>query len=104
MSYTKYHRTTIDCTKVRPFLKELIDRCGGPTEAAEYALIGTGTVYRIMHGVHCNCTQGTAQKILLALDHRRQEDRSNKRVHDRLLKARQEQKRIEDLQERLAGY
>ena len=102
--YEKYHRTTIDCSKIRPHLKELIDRCGSPVKAAEYALVGQGTVYRIMHGVNCTVQQATASKILIALEHRRKEDRSNKATHTRLLKARQQQHRLEDLQERLAGY
>jgi|SRR5215472_10909325 len=104
MSYEKYHRTTIDCSKVRPHLTELIDRCGGPAQAAEYALLGTGTVYRIMHGVNCTVQQATARKILLALEHRRKEDRSNKAIHTRFLNVRKEQAMRADRIERLAGY
>lgn len=85
-------------------MKELVDRCGSPVAAAKYALVGYQTIYRILHSVHCNVQQATAKKLLLALEHRRQEDRVNKTTHARLLKARQEQARIEDNQERLAGY
>jgi hypothetical protein len=104
MSYEKYHRTTIDCSKIRPHLKELIDRCGSPAKASEYALIGQGTVYRIMHGVNCTVQQLTARKILMALEHRRREDRINKATHTRFLNIRKEQARREAEQERLVGY
>ena len=104
MAYEKYHRSTIDCKKIRPHVNELVDRCGTIEAAGEYALVGKSTIARILHEVNCSVQQSTAQKILLALDHRRQEDRANRTVHERLLKARHEQKRIEDLQERLAGY
>lgn len=100
----KYHATTVPCERMRPFLKELIDRCGSPTAAAEYALIGSSTVYRIMHSYNCNMQNAVAQKIILALNHKRQEDRANREVHERLLKARREQARIEDGQLRLMGY
>jgi|SRR5215831_15308630 len=104
MTYEKYHRTTIDCTKIKPHVKELVDRCGSPVKAAEYALVGQGTIYRIMHSVNCTVQQATARKILIALEHRRQEDRVNKRTHERLLKARQAQARIEREQVELVGY
>lgn len=100
----KYHNTTIDCKKIRPHLKELVDRCGSPAAAAKYALIGTNTVYRITHGINCTVQQETARKILFALEHKREEDKINKSVHERFLKARQAQARLEDSQERLIGY
>lgn len=95
---------TVSCDAIKPHVKELVDRCGSPVAAAKYALVGYQTIYRITHGVHCTVQQATAKKILIALEHRRKEDRSNKRTHERLLKARQEQARIEGNQERLAGY
>jgi hypothetical protein len=104
MTYEPYHRTTIDCSKIRPHLKELIDRCGGPSQAAEYALLGTGTVYRIMHGVNCSVQQATARKVLVALEHRRKEDRVNKSVHTRYLNIRRKQAQQQERMERLAGY
>lgn len=100
----KYHATTVPCERLRPHLQELINRCGSPTAAAEYALIGASTVYRIMHSYNCNMQRGVAEKILLALKHKREEDRENHEVHERLLKARKEQARIEDGQLRLLGY
>lgn len=100
----KYHATTVPCTNVRPHLNELINRCGSPTAAAKYALVGTNTVYRIMNGVNCNLQRDTAAKIMLALRHKREEDRVNGEVHERLLRARQEQARLEDRQLRLLGY
>jgi hypothetical protein len=104
MAYEKYHRSTIDCSKIRPHTKELVDRCGTIEAAGEYAMVGKSTIARIMHGVNCNVQKTTAGKILLALEHRREEDRKNGQVHERLKKARQEQKRIEEAQERLVGY
>lgn len=104
MTMNKYHVTTVPCDGIRPHLNELINRCGSPVEAAKYALIGTNTVYRIRYGVNCNLQKATAAKIILALKHKREEDRMNGEVHERLLKARKEQARIEDNQLRLAGY
>ena len=104
MSYEPYHKTTIDCNKIRPHVKELVDRCGGYKAAAEYSLVGANTLRRIMHGVNCSVQQETARRVLMALEHRRQEDRQNHRVHERLLKARQKQAQLEDRQERLVGY
>jgi hypothetical protein len=104
MSYEPYHKTTIDCKQIRPHVKELIDRCGDATAAGQYALVGKSTLLRIMNGVNCSVQKATAAKILVALDHRRIEDRKNKQVHERLLKARQEQARIEAHQQRLLGY
>jgi len=103
-SYEPYHKTTIDCKKIRPHVKELVDRCGTAQAAAKYALVSPQTIQRIMHATYCNVQQATARKILLALEHRREEDRRNHAVHDRLLKARVAQARIEDHQERLVGY
>lgn len=104
MTYEPYHKTTIDCKKIRPHVKELMDRCGGSVEAGKYALVAHSTLLRIMHGVNCSVQKETARKILLALDHKRQEDKANHEVHERFLKARQEQARIEAHQQRLLGY
>jgi len=103
-SYEPYHKTTIDCEKIRPHVKELVDRCGTAQAAAEYALVSPQTIQRIMHGTYCSVQQATAKKLLIALEHRRKEDRTIHRTHERLLKARQEQARIEGNLERLAGY
>jgi len=104
MSWEKYHKTTIDCDKVRPHVKELVDRCGNVQAAAKYSLVGGSTIHRILHGVNCSIQQATARKLLLALEHRREEDRKNHATHERLLKARQEQARLDGNLERLAGY
>jgi len=109
-SYEKYHKSTIDCSKIQPHTKELVDRCGTAQAAAQYALVSPQTVQRILHGVHCTVQQATARKILIALEHKRIEDRRFHRTHAKLLKARQDAARIdqqrerEDRQERLAGY
>lgn len=104
MPYEPYHKTTIDCKKIRPHVKELVDRCGDAAAAGRYSLVGKSTLLRIMNGVNCTVQQATARKILMALEHRREEDRKNHAVHQRLLKARQEQARIEARQEGLTGY
>src|SRR5215831_4444534 len=104
VSYEPYHKTTIDCYKIRPHVKELVDRCGTFAKAAEYSLVGANTLRRIIHGVNCSVQHETARRVLLALDHRREEDRKNHAVHDRLLKARIKQAQIEDRQQRLVGY
>jgi len=91
----KYHATTIDCRKIRPHAKELIDRCGGRKAAAEYSFVPENTLYRIINGVNCNVQHETAKKILVALEHRREEDRLHHEVSERFRKARQEQARIE---------
>lgn len=104
MTYEPYHKTTIDCHKIRPHTKELVDRCGGFGEAGEYSLVAASTLRRIMHGVNCTVQKETARKILLALEHRRIEDRKVKQIHENFRKARQEQARIERNQAELAGY
>ena len=104
MTYEPYHKTTVDCHKIRPHVKELVDRCGTYAKAAEYSFVGANTLRRIMHGVNCSVQHETARRVLLALEHRREEDRKNHQVHDRLLKARQQQAILEDRQDRLVGY
>jgi len=103
-SYEPYHKTTIDCAKIRPHTKELVDRCGDAKAAGQYALVAGSTIRRILHGTHCTVQKETARRILVALEHRRIEDRKAKRVHENLLRARQEQARIERSQEALVGY
>lgn len=100
----KYHNSTIECKKIRPHVQELVHRCGSAELAGEYSLVGKSTIRRIMNDVHCTVQQATARKLLLALDHKRIEDRKNHTVHENLLKARQEQAKIESHQERLLGY
>jgi len=104
MSYEKYHKSLIDCKQVRPYVKELVLRCGNAKAAGEYSLVAASTIHRILHNVHCTVQQETARKLFLALQHRREEDRKNHEVHDELLKARKEQARQEDRLERLIGY
>jgi hypothetical protein len=99
-----YHRTLIECSKIRPHVKELVDRCGSINAAAKYALVGNQTILNVLNNKYCAVQRETARKFLLALEHRREEDRLNNAVHKRLLKARQAQARIEDQQERLIGY
>jgi hypothetical protein len=105
MAYEKYRPAgKIDCSKIRPHVKELVDRCGSYEAAAEYALVGHMTLRRVMNGVYCTVRQDTARKILLALEHRRKEDRSNHRTHKRLLDARRAQAKLENAQLNLLGY
>ena len=104
MAYAKYERVTVDCAKVRPHVQELVYRCGTAQVASEYAQVGHSTISRILHGYHCTIQQATARKILVALDRKRAEDRKLHAVHERFIEARNNQKRIEDAQERLVGY
>lgn len=94
-SYEPYHKTTIDCYKIRPHTKELVDRCGSPKAASQYSLVASSTIRRILHGTHCTVQQETARRILIALEHRRIEDRKNHAVHSKLLKARQRAAQVE---------
>lgn len=104
MAHQRYQRQTIDCSKIRPHAKELVDRCGSCEAAGAYAGIGKSTFFRILNSYNCSVQQATARKILLALERRREEDRRNHSVNERLLEAKNRQARIEDNQERLAGY
>jgi hypothetical protein len=104
MAYEKYHKSLVDCIKIKPHTRELVDRCGSFEAAAEYAFVGHMTLRRILSGVHCSVQLGTATKILIALEHRRKEDRSIKRTHERLKKARMAQVQLEEQQLRLLGY
>jgi len=104
MSYEKYHKSLIDCQQIRPYVKELVQRCGNAKAAAEYSLVAASTIGRIMHSVHCTVQHETARKLIIALEHRRIEDRKNHEVHDELLKARRAQAMQEDRLERLIGY
>jgi len=104
MPEEKYHRTTIDCSKIYPHTKELVDRCGTAEDAAEYALVSPQTIRRILNGIHCTVQQATARKIIIALEHRRKEDRTIKQVHNRFLNARRKQAQLEEQQMSLLGY
>lgn len=87
---------------------ELIDRCGSAGEAGAYALVSPNTLYRVINNVNCTVQQATARKILIALEHKRDEDRKAHVIHERHLKARKkaarDQQRIYESIERMAGY
>lgn len=101
----KYHRSLVDCSKIKPFLEELVQRCGSPDAAAEYIGIGTTSVYRIRNEEHCTMQKRTAQLILASLEHKRNEDAVTERNRrNRLALGLNTQDRIEDKLERLAGY
>ena len=104
MSYESYHKSLVDCKKIKPHVEELVARCGNAGAAAEYALVGSSTLRRIMNDVHCTVQIATARKILIALEHRREEDSKNHSVHENLLKIRREQAMREDRIGRMAGY
>ena len=104
MTYEPYHKSTIDCKKIRPHTRELVDRCGDAKAAGAYALVAASTIRRILHGVHCTVQQETARRILVALEHKRIEDRKAHKVHENLVRARQAQARIEGRQQDLIGY
>lgn len=98
-----YKPTNVELAKLRPVLKELIDRCGSPEAAGEYASISTSTMYRMIHGYHRTVTQHTARLVILALYQRRKEDRMNG-ASKRFNQARKHQAELEDRLNRLAGY
>jgi len=99
----EYHKSAVPCSNVLPHTKELVKRCGGAPQAAAYALVTPQTINRILGEKQCTIQRGTARKILIALEHRREEDTEIKKVHDRLLRKRQ-QDAIEGNRERLVGY
>jgi hypothetical protein len=99
----EYHKSAVDCSTVRPHTKELVERCGGAPQAAQYALVTPQTINRVLNEKQCTIQQATARKILIALEHRREEDIEVKKIHDRLLRKRQ-QDVIESDRERLVGY
>ena len=99
-SYEPYQSKLIDCKRVKPFVDELVRRFGTAEAAATYAMVATSTIRRIQHEKHCSVHAVTARKIIVALDHKREEDK----VHARLLKQRQKQVEVEDSWERLVGY
>jgi len=101
--HEEYHKTAVPCSHVLPHTKELVKRCGGAPQAAQYALVTPQTINRILKEKQCTIQRGTARKILIALEHRREEDAEVKKVHDRLLRKRQ-QDAIEGNRERLVGY
>jgi len=109
MRRTPYHRTLIECSKIRPHVAELVERCGSTAAASRYGLVGHQTILNVLNNKYCSVQRETARKLLLALEHRREEDRLSNAVHERLLKARQKearqrQKIREDQLERLVGY
>jgi hypothetical protein len=81
-----YVPKNIDCKKIKPHMAELILRCGSPEIAADYAGIGTSTMYRIIHDHHCTVQMRTAQLILDGLQRKRVEDRRNGLVHPSMVK------------------
>lgn len=91
--HSVYHKSAVDCSTVRPHTKELVKRCGGAPQAAEYALVAPQTLNRILGESQCRIQQATARKILIALEHRREEDIEIKKIHDRLLRKRQKDAR-----------
>jgi len=95
MSYVKYHKTLVPVKEVRPHVQELVDRCGTRQKAAQYALVAPNTIGRILAGANETMQKSTASKLILALEHRRKEDRSIRKTHKRLLQARQRQARMD---------
>lgn len=101
----KYHRSLIDCSRIKPFLEELVVRCGSPEVAAEYIGIGSTSVYRIRHEEHCTMQRRTAQLILSSLEHKRDEDAATERnKRKRLEQGLLRQSELDDNMERLVGY
>jgi hypothetical protein len=99
-----YESTNVDCSEIKPYVTELILRCGSPEKASEYCGVGTSTLYRIRHSYHCSMQRATAKKIFESLLAKRREDRENKQISQELLKTKQEQAIREDRINRLSGY
>jgi hypothetical protein len=99
----KYISTNVDCRRLRPFVKELVDRCGNMKEAGEYAMVSGNTIRRILNNEHCTTQRETARKLILALEHRREEDRKNHSTSARLLAERKKAASIEARRERDNG-
>ncbi len=99
-----YESTNVDCSEIKPYVTELILRCGSPEKASDYCGVGTSTLYRIRHSYHCTMQHKTAAMIFAALVRKRKEDRQNKKISEELLKTKREQAIREDRIGRLAGY
>jgi len=79
-----------------PYVIELIDRCGSPETAAEYAGIGTSTMYRIRHAYHETMLRSTAHAILDAVKRKRAEDRADGNgTHPRMVERARRVERME---------
>lgn len=93
----------VPAKKIHPLLKELIQRCGSPEQAAQYSGLGTTTVYEILHLNRRRVQKKTARIIILALYERRKEDRRNGTSeafrHARIMQAKMEERMME-----LTGY
>ena len=93
----------IPAVKIHSLLQELIQRCGSPEQAAEYAGLGTTTVYEIFHLNRKRVQKKTAHLVILALYERRKEDRRNGQSeafrHARIRQAMMEERMLD-----LIGY
>lgn len=108
-------RTTIEVKNVKPHLEELILRCGGIPQAADYSGLTSATVQRIMKGQYKTVQIKTAQKIMDSLILRRADDRRNYGVNKTLIdtmrkraisedKIIRKQQEYEDKLQELTGY
>ncbi len=93
---SRYVRRNIPITTVLPWLHELIDRCGSPEAAGQFAGIGVTTMYRMLRRYNESVRRDTAARIVAALHVKRGEDRRNGGTHPRLTAARRRAAKIEE--------
>ena len=94
-----YSSALVPCPKIYEYVMELVYRCGTRVEAAKYAGIGVSTIFKITNYGQCTVQVPTAQKLLLALDRRRREDRIMGATPTLLLEHRRQAARTEDYME-----
>lgn len=97
-------RTTVPAKSIEPHLKELVLRCGGVKQTAEYSGLTTATIQRITKGHYKTVQLRTARKIMDSLISRREYDRKNYSVNGDLIKLRREQAQRENKLKDMTGY
>jgi hypothetical protein len=65
----------VEAIMVENYLGELVGRCGNKRMAASYSLVSVSTIDNILRHQTAWIQSTTARRILLALEHKREEDR-----------------------------
>lgn len=97
-------RTTVSVKSIKPHLDELLLRCGDVKETANYSGLTTATIQRIQKNHYKTVQLKTARKIMDALLSKREDDRKNYNVNDKLIRAKREQAKQEAKLRDLTGY
>lgn len=95
---------TIECKSVRPFLQELVRRCGNAEAAASLAGMSASSLRSALQDQQCRMQKATARRIITALAERRRLDRREGIVSETFRRALVVQAAREDKVNRLAGY